>query len=245
MPQNATHAPLRSLLWVILLPPTGLAAGVGLAILFGLNHTVFENLVVNLVFLATVVGLFPFLNLSPQEIGLRVIKSQIGQHITLSLAILAFYLAFYLFVIRLTALRPFSMRIFWGLLTNLAVVLAEEFYFRGLLFGFIEKRFSAKTALIFSSLLFGLFHARQGMIGIVSRVFTGWLWGSVRYATGMIFLLIFPVHYAFNTVWLLFAGNWNNPPGWALYALPAGEFLFGLLIVYWGDKQAGRGNPPI
>ena len=37
----------------------------------------------------------------------------------------------------------------------------------------------------------------QGL-GMLPKLFTGWLWGSVRYATGMIYLLIFPVHFAYN-----------------------------------------------
>lgn len=119
----------------------------------------------------------------------------------------------------------------------LAVVVAEECYFRGMLYGSLQKCFSAKTALVATSLLFGLFHAQQGVRGVVSRTFTGWLWGSVRYSSGMIFLLIFPVHFAYNAVWLLFEGNWNNPPAWAIYALPAVEFLLGLAIVIWHDLQ--------
>jgi hypothetical protein len=50
---------------------------------------------------------------------------------------------------------------------------------------------------------------------MVSRAFSGWLWGSIRFSTGMIFLRIFPLHFAYNSIWLLFAGNWNNPPNWA------------------------------
>jgi membrane protease YdiL (CAAX protease family) len=138
---------------------------------------------------------------------------------------------FYIFVIRISVLRPYSAEVAWGLLTYLIVVLAEEFYFRGILYGFIEKRFSARKALIVTSIVFGLFHARQGLTGILSRTFTGWLWGTVRYSSGMIFLLIFPIHFAFNSMWLLFEGNWNNPPAWAVYALPAVEFLLGLVIV--------------
>jgi membrane protease YdiL (CAAX protease family) len=116
-------------------------------------------------------------------------------------------------------------------LSNLIIVIAEELYFRGLLYGFIQKRFSARAALIVSALLFGLFHARQGVSGIVTKLFTGWLWGSVRYASGMIFLIIFPIHYAFNTIWLLFAGNWEHPPTWAIVALPVIEFTMGLVFV--------------
>lgn len=64
-----------------------------------------------------------------------------------------------------------------------------------------------------------------------------WLWGSVRYSTGMIFLVIIPVHFAYNSIWLLFEGNWNNPPVWAIYALPALEFVFGLVIVILRDGK--------
>jgi hypothetical protein len=72
---------------------------------------------------------------------------------------------------------------------------------------------------------------------MISKSFTGWLWGSVRYSTGMIFLLIFPVHFVYNSIWLLFEGNWANPPTWAIYGLPVVEFLLGLLIV-WFTKHS-------
>ena len=148
-------------------------------------------------------------------------------------------LLFYLFAIRISGLRGWDTAVAWGLLTNLIVVVAEELYFRGLLYGFVQKRWSARAALVASSILFGLFHAQQGLRGILTKLFTGWLWGSVRYASGMIFLLIFPVHYAFNTIWLLFAGNWDNPPTWAIYALPAAEFLLGLLFAVVQEKKKG------
>jgi membrane protease YdiL (CAAX protease family) len=116
-------------------------------------------------------------------------------------------------------------------MTYLTVVTTEEIYFRGALYTFFEKRVSAKTALIVTSILFGLFHARQGLHGMIARTFTGWLWGSIRYSTGMIYLLIFPIHFAYNSIWLLFEGNWSSPSAWAIYALPAVEFMIGLAIV--------------
>jgi membrane protease YdiL (CAAX protease family) len=149
---------------------------------------------------------------------------------------LALYVAFYLFVIRIAALRPFTPTLLWGLLTTFVVAFAEELYFRGILFSAIQDRFSPRVALVATAILFGLFHARQGLIVMLARTFTGWLWGSVRYASGMIFLLIFPVHVAFNAVWLLFQGNWSNPPAWATVALPAAEFLLGLTIVLVSDR---------
>jgi membrane protease YdiL (CAAX protease family) len=151
---------------------------------------------------------------------------------------LTLYIFFYIFIIRISSLKPISASTIWGLITFWVVVIAEELYFRGILYAFIEKRFSAKTALIATSIIFGFFHASQGMSGFVSRSFTGWLWGSVRYSSKMIFLLIFPIHFVYNATWLLFDGNWSNPPMWAIYALPAIEFLLGLVIVTIHDRRS-------
>jgi hypothetical protein len=82
-----------------------------------------------------------------------------------------------------------------------------------------------------------LLHATQGVRGAVSKAMSGWLWGSIRYSTGMILLVIFPIHFTYNSMWLLFEGNWNNPPAWAPYALPLLEFLLGLAIVIFTNKR--------
>jgi membrane protease YdiL (CAAX protease family) len=221
----------------ILLPIVGLTLGVAVTVLLNIGQTDYGNLVVNLFFLGACIGLLRIFKFSHQELGLQVFKSQMSWHVSISLIVFALYILFYIFVIHLSGLRPFSASILWGLLTNLVVVFAEELYFRGMLYGFVQKRFSARTALVVSSLLFGFYHARQGIRGMVTKTFTGWLWGSVRYSSGMIFLIIVPIHFAFNSVWLLFAGNWNNPPVWAIYALPAIEFLLGLLFVISQDKK--------
>jgi membrane protease YdiL (CAAX protease family) len=126
----------------------------------------------------------------------------------------------------------------WALLTYLIVVPAEELYFRGMLYSVVEKRFSARIALIVTSFLFGLFHAHQGLGAMVSRAFSGWLWGSVRYSSGMIFLLVFPVHLMYNATWLLFEGNWGNPPTWAIIALPVVEYALGLSFVIAHDRES-------
>lgn len=216
---------------LFLVPIVGLALGVAATVLLNIDQTAYSNLVINLFFLGACIGLASYLKLSRQELGLQMLPGKLKWHVSISLGVLLFYVLVYIFIVRISGFRPFSAATAWGLVTNLVVVMAEELYFRGMLFGSIQKRFSARTALIVTSLLFGLFHARQGISGIVSKLFTGWLWGSVRYTSGMIFMLIFPVHYAFNTVWLLFEGNWSNPPGWAIYSLPAIEFLLGLAII--------------
>lgn len=225
---------------VILTPVIGMALGVGVTFLLGLNQTIYSNLIINLFFLLAGVVLVFIFKFSREDLGLRLIKEQAKQHVILSSVICIFYMLFYIFVIRISALKPFSASTYQDLLTYLVVVFTEELYFRGALYRFFEKRFSARIALIVSALLFGLFHARQGLTSMVSRTFAGWLWGSVRYSTGMIFLLIFPIHFLYNATWLLFDGDWNNPPVWAMYALPAIEFIFGLVINIIHDKQSGN-----
>jgi len=224
-------------LLILLVPIISMALGVGVMFLLGLNQTDYGNVIVNLFFLTGVIVLLRLFKFSSADLGLKVLREQLQRHVLLSLLIFALYLLFYIFIIRISALKPFSSSTLWGLLTYLIVVFAEELYFRGALYAFLEKRFSAKTALIASSILFGLFHAQQGLRGMISRTFTGWLWGSVRYATGMIYLLIIPVHFAYNSIWLLFEGNWNNPPNWAIVVLPAIEFVLGLAIVLFTKRR--------
>lgn len=225
------------ILLLIIIPILGMALGVGSLFLLGLNQTEYGNLIVNLFFVFGVIVLVRLFQFSTEDLGLKVIKEQMPRHVVLAIAIFAGYMLFYIFVIRISALKPFSSATFGGLLTYLVVVIAEELYFRGGLYAFFEKRFSAKTALIVSSVAFGLFHAQQGLNGIIGKTFAGWLWGSVRYTTGMIYLLIFPVHFVYNSIWLLFEGNWDNPPAWAIYALSAVEFVIGWAIVYLRDRS--------
>ena len=226
------------LLMVFLVPVVGMALGIVAIIILQIDQTDYGNLTVNLFFLIGVIVLIFVFKFSSENLGLRFIREQMQKHVFLSLAIFVFYLLIYVFVFRISSLKPFSSGTLWGLVTYLIVVFAEELYFRGVLYSFFEKRFSAKTALIASSILFGLFHAQQGLRGMISKTFTGWLWGSIRYSTGMIYLLIIPVHFAYNSIWLLFEGNWNNPPTWAIYVLPAIELVIGLVIVFLHDGQA-------
>lgn len=237
----------KNLLWFeillsILIPVFGMALGVGVMFLLGLNGTDYGNQIVNLFFLFGVIVLIRLFKFSSEDLGLKFIDEQIQKHVFLSLGIFAYYMLVYIFVFRISALKPFSSGTLWGLVTYLIVVFAEELYFRGALYSFIENRFSAKTALIVSSILFGLFHAQQGWRGMISKTFTGWLWGSIRYSTGMIYLLIIPVHFAYNSIWLLFEGNWDNPPAWVIYVLPAIEFVMGLMIFIYTNYIKSKGD---
>lgn len=205
--------------------------GVGLGFLPGLNGTYANNFIANTVFLLVVSMIIPIYRFSSDELGLKLNKSKLGFHIFSSLSIFTGYLLFYLFVIRISGLKPINSSMIWGLGTYLVVVVAEELYFRGEVYGFVQKRYSSKWALGISSVLFGVFHARQGLLGIITKSITGLLWGSVRYTTSMIYLLIIPVHFAFNATWLLFEDNWNTPPDWAIYAVSAGELFLTVLIL--------------
>jgi len=230
-------------LMIFLIPIVGMALGVAVTFLLKINQSDYGNLVVNLFFLTACVVLILLFKFSPEYLGLKFIKERAKTHVFLSLVIFTLYILFYIFVIRISAFKPFSAATLWGLLTYLIVIIAEELYFRGILYGFIQEHFSARTALIVTSIIFGLFHAGQGLRGIVSKTFTGWLWGSLRYSSGMIFLLIFPIHFMYNSIWLLFKGNWTSPPVWAVYTLPAFEFMLGSAIVIIRDKQSKKTRP--
>ena len=189
----------------------------------------YSNVLINVVFLLACVGLIRVLSLSAEDTGLKIAKDRLAWHVAICLSIFFCYMLFYIFAIHISSLRPILSKTTWGILNYLVVAFAEEIYFRGILYGVVQKRFSGRVALVASTLLFGLVHFRQGL-GMLPKFFTGWLWGSVRYSTSMIFLLIIPVHFAYNVVWLLFEGNWENPPLWALF-FPLFELLLGLVIV--------------
>ncbi len=237
MIKNLKRSQWLDYLLLLLIPVIGMALGFATTILFGINKTEYSSLVINLFFLGACLILLSIFKFTRRDLGLEIIREQTKMHVFFSLVIFMLYIFFYVFIIRISVLKPFSSSAAWGLLTYFVVVITEELYFRGILYGFFQKRFSAQRALIVSSMIFGFFHASQGLRGIVSKALTGWLWGSVRYSSGMIFLLIFPVHFAYNSIWLLFEGNWNNPPMWAIYALPVAEFVLGYVILLHANRR--------
>jgi membrane protease YdiL (CAAX protease family) len=195
----------------------------------GIEGRDYSPVLINTVFLAVCVGLIRLLSLSAEDIGLKLLKDRLPWHIAICLVIFASYMAFYLFAVRISSLRPISSKTAWGMLNYLVVAFAEEIYFRGICYSVVQKRYSGRAALLVSTLLFGLVHVRQGL-GMIPKFFTGWLWGTVRYSSGMIYLLIIPIHFAYNVVWLLYEGNWENPPLWAQF-FPLYELLLGIVIM--------------
>lgn len=204
----------------------------------GFTDQPYSNLIINTVSLLTCIGCIGILGLSAQDLGLKVIRQKLTLHVGLCLVIFSMYWLYYLLAIRISDFRPFTSATFWGVLNYLVVAFAEELFFRGIFFHVVEKRTSGRAAVLITGLLFGLVHFRQGL-GMLPKFFTGWLFGSIRYATGMIFLLIFPLHFTYNAVWLLFQGNWENPPSWA-YLLPLVELLVAVLI---SARYKNAGNP--
>ena len=202
---------------------------------FGILERGYSNLVINAVFMLACIGCVRLFKLSIEDLGLKIIPQRLTLHVGLSLGIFTLYWLYYLLVVRIAGLRPFTSATMWGLLNYLVVAFAEEIYFRGLLYHVIEERYSGRVAGLVSGLLFGLVHFRQGP-GMLPKFFTGWLWGSVRYVTGMITLLIFPIHFTYNAVWLLFNSNWENPSILA-YLFPLIELLTAILILSTRKKS--------
>jgi membrane protease YdiL (CAAX protease family) len=207
---------------------------------FGLSQHDSSNLIFSTLFLLACAGTIRLLRLSAEDVGLRILRPRLAGHVGLCLALLLLYGLYYLFVVRISGLRPITSAMIWGLLNCLVVPFAEEIYFRGLFYHIIEKRFSGRAAILVSGLLFGLVHYSQGL-GMLPKFFTGWLWGSVRNATGMIFLLI-PLHFIFNAVWLLFEGKWDNPPALS-FLFPLVELLLAIVIVLAVRKRQATQLP--
>jgi len=196
--------------------------------IFGIAGQAYSNLIINSVFLLTCIGFIRLFGLDKEDVGLKMNRKRFDVHAAISLALFAMYWMFYLFAIRISGLRQFTSATLWGLFSYLMVAFAEETYFRGLWYHIVEVRFTSRAAVLVSGLIFGLSHYRQGL-GMLPKFFTGWLWGSVRYATGMIILLI-PLHFTYNAVWLLFQGNWDHLPVLA-NLFPLAELLIAILIV--------------
>ena len=194
--------------------------------LLGLAREEYSKIVPNITALIACVVLVKALALSAEDIGLKKITGQFRWHGIICAWLFLFLMIFDLFVVRISGLRSGASGTVCGLLNYLVVSFWEEIYFRGILYGVIKKRYSDRMALIVSTLLFGLVHFRQGM-GMIPKFFTGFLWGAVRYATGMVIFLI-PFHFVYNSMWLLFEGDWNHP---RTYFYPLFELLTGLAIV--------------
>jgi len=70
-----------------------------------------------------------------------------------------------------------------GLLFWTVSGLGQEILFRGLIFFSFYRWQGLKTALLVSSVLFGLMHVKQGITGIIFTILIGGYWGWVAFKT--------------------------------------------------------------
>jgi len=68
----------------------------------------FSNLLVNTIFLLTSVGYIRLFRLSAKEVGLMLIQERVKLHVTVCSTIMITYCLYYLFVVRISNLRPIS-----------------------------------------------------------------------------------------------------------------------------------------
>lgn len=231
-----------NLILILIVPILALVLGIYLTITINFNPQAVGSLVANLIFLAATLTLIMLYKATDQDVGLKIIKNKIVWHILTALAVFALYLFFYIFAIRITGLQPFTSETAWGILAVFITVLTEELYFRGFLYRFLELRFPSWLVVILTALFFAIFNFRQGYIGMLYRSTAGFLWGTIRYSSEMIFLIIFPIHFFYNAMWFLFMGTfWSNPPIWAVYGQPVAEVLLGVaifLLTWWRKRRA-------
>ena len=232
--ENPTVPPMLNRFWfrlllVIAVPPASQATAYLVLSSLGAAGEVYSNAIINAVLLIACLVLIWGMRLTAEDIGLKIIRGRFWWHVIIGLSLFIAYILYCIFAIGISRLRPITSQTVFGLLNYLIVAFAEEIHIRGICYGIVQKRYSDRTALIASTLLFGLLHFRQGA-GMLSKFTTGLLWGAVRYTTGMIFLLIIPLHLTYNAIWLLFEGAWENPPMWA-YSYPLFELLAALAIV--------------
>jgi len=131
------------------------------------------------------------------------------------------------------------LAVLWPILFFLIVAMAEECWFRGLIFTALYEWKGACPAIIGSALLFGLMHLpTQGWIGL-RHIFYGLPLGAVRLKTGNIWGLII-THWLVNladTLILFSTHDFNSS-----YALVASViYLFGFpgvaLLILFIDKK--------
>jgi membrane protease YdiL (CAAX protease family) len=187
----------------------------------------YSNVLINIALLVGGIVVIRVARLSAEDVGFRIIRGLFLYHVIICLSLFLLNTLFYVYVVRIASLRPVTSATVFGLLNYIVVSFAEELYYRGAFYGIIQKQYSGRAALIASTLLFGLVHFGQGM-GMIPKFFTGFVWGTVRYTTGMIFLIIIPLHFTYNAVYLLFEGGWNEP---RTYFYPLFELLAGLVIL--------------
>ncbi len=199
-------------LLIVLLVPFGLAITVLLALLpvylmMGIDLR-YVTIFLNIASLGGCLYLVRLYKITRDELGLSLHRERFALHI-FSLVLLVIFFAWLNFVyIGISTVNAFSFDMIYYFVNYIIVAIYEEVYFRGIVYSILCEK-SSGTALIGSSVYFGLSHFRQGLLGITTKVFIGFGWGSVRYATSMIFILII-FHFVVNFFGEVFKTNTAN-----------------------------------
>ena len=134
----------------------------------------------------------------------------------------------------------------WLLLLAVGILapVAEELVFRGLLFGRLKDWMNPGTAVLISSLIFGIYHGN--MVQLVYAFLLGSLFAFMYYRTGTLWAAV-AGHVAAN-MWSLFGSPWltalfENKPVWAAVKLLV-EVLLAVIPAYWifGKRQKAAGR---
>ncbi len=100
------------------------------------------------------------------------------------------------------AFQGITMDLLWGFIFYLLVAVAEEIVFRGYVLANLRDRYSSRTALIISSILFGLIHLGNDhltVVGLATISLSGLLMGMVTLNTNTISTAI-GLHWSWNFV---------------------------------------------
>ena len=124
--------------------------------------------------------------------------------------------------------------IFYNLYLAFAILailpsICEELFFRGFMFSGIQHRFGKPSALIFSSLFFGLMHTGTPVHTILMVLF-GFLLGILLIITGSIIIPIL-IHFLYNTLVIISLINQDYLPGISFSYLLWGALLVLVLVM--------------
>ena len=148
--------------------------------------------------------------LTAHDLGLSYIKENMRIHLIGILLLVLITIIVNFALIGITGLAKVNFDMFYYFIFYIIVSITEELYFRGVLYHQLEL-WNQNTALFGSSIIFALFHIRGGLQNVFVNFFTGISFGIIRFASGMI-LLIIPYHFIFNFQSALFISNESSDP---------------------------------
>jgi len=179
--------------------------------------------------------LIKYLNLSKKDLGLDYNRSKFSLHVLSILSLLLIVFIVKYLIEGVHSVNEISSTVIYYFFFYIIVAITEEIYFRGIVY-YILKSWSKYTALIGSSIIFGLFHIRSGVPVVLVMIITGLSFAIVRFISEMNILLI-PFHLFFNFQSALFVFNDSTLVSAILYL---GLSLLVVLIFVSIDSRAKK-----